>query len=169
MTVKGDYKALDALLADDLIYVHSNGNVDNEKTFLEGLTSGRSKYHSIEPIDMKARALGDLVFIDGRAKVKVESNGQVNDLLLTYLDVWAKRNGTWQMVHWHSARMPPPAPPVPPAPPAPPRPRSLPPIRGGSRSLLPAAAIHAAPATPGGLPKCVRTTAVGPSPPSRSV
>ena len=45
MTVKGDYKALDALLADDLIYVHSNGNVDNEKTFLESLTSGRSKYH----------------------------------------------------------------------------------------------------------------------------
>ena len=41
------------------------------------------------------------------AKVKVESNGQINDLLLTYLDVWAKRNGTWQMVHWHSARMPP--------------------------------------------------------------
>ena len=68
---------------------------------------------------MKARALGDLVFIDGRAKVKVESNGQVNDLLLTYLDVWAKRNGTWQMVHWHSARMPPPAPPA-----AAPRPRS---------------------------------------------
>ena len=43
VTVKGDYKALDALLADDLIYVHSNGNVDNEKTFLEGLTSGRSE------------------------------------------------------------------------------------------------------------------------------
>ena len=36
VTVKGDYKALDALLGDDLIYVHSNGNVDNEKTFLEG-------------------------------------------------------------------------------------------------------------------------------------
>jgi len=65
--------------------------------------------HSIEPIDMKARQLGDLVLIDGRAKVKVESNGQVNDLLLTYLDVWAKRNGTWQMVHWHSARMQQPA------------------------------------------------------------
>jgi hypothetical protein len=109
VTVKGDYKALDALLADDLIYVHSNGNVDGEKTFLEALTSGRSKYHSIEPVEMKARALGDFVFIDGRAKVKVESNGQVNDLLLTYLDVWTKRNGTWQMVHWHSARMPVPA------------------------------------------------------------
>ena len=125
VTVKGDYKALDALLAEDLIYVHSNGKVDNEKTFLEGLTSGRSKYHSIEPLEMNARALGDFVFVDGRAKVKVESSGQVNDLLLTYLDVWVKRNGTWQMVHWHSARMPPPtppAPPVPPAPPAPPKP-----------------------------------------------
>ena len=110
MTVKGDYKALDALLADDLIYVHSNGNVDNEKTFLEGLTSGRSKYHSIEPIDMKARASSATSSSStAAAKVKVESNGQVNDLLLTYLDVWTKRNGTWQMVHWHSARMPPPA------------------------------------------------------------
>ena len=125
VTVKGDYKALDAFLAEDLIYVHSNGKVDNEKTFLEGLTSGRSKYHSIEPLEMNARALGDFVFVDGRAKVKVESSGQVNDLLLTYLDVWVKRNGTWQMVHWHSARMPPPtppAPPVPPVPPAPPKP-----------------------------------------------
>jgi ketosteroid isomerase-like protein len=109
VTVKGDYKALDALLAEDLIYVHSNGNVDNEKTFLEGLTSGRSKYLSIEPLEMNARALGDFVFVDGRGKFQVQSNGQVNDLLLTYLDVWVKRNGTWQMVHWHSARMPPPA------------------------------------------------------------
>jgi hypothetical protein len=116
VTVKGDYKALDALLGDDLIYVHSNGNVDNEKTFLEGLTSGRSKYHSIEPIDMNARALGGFVFIDGRAKVKVESNGQVNDLLLTYLDVWVKRDGKWQMVHWHSARMAAPAAAAPAAP-----------------------------------------------------
>jgi ketosteroid isomerase-like protein len=106
VTVKGDYAALDKLLADDLIYVHSNGKVDNEKTFLEGLTSGRSKYKSIESLEMKARELGGLVFIDGRAKVLVESNGQTNDLMLTYLDVWAKRNGTWQMVHWHSARMP---------------------------------------------------------------
>ena len=110
VTVKGDYKALDALLADDLIYVHSNGNVDNEKTFLDALINGRSKYVSIEPIDIKARQLGDFVFVDGRGKFKVESNGQTNDLLLTYLDVWTKRNGTWQMVHWHSARMPQPAP-----------------------------------------------------------
>jgi ketosteroid isomerase-like protein len=113
VTVKGDYKALDALLAEDLIYVHSNGNVDNEKTFLEGLTSGRSKYKSIESLQMNARQVGDLVFIDGRAKVLVESNGQTNDLLLTYLDVWVKRDGNWQMIHWHSARMPPPAAPAP--------------------------------------------------------
>jgi ketosteroid isomerase-like protein len=112
VAVKGDYKALDALLADDLIYVHSNGNMDGKKTFLEGLTSGRSKYVSIEPLEMKARQIGDLVFIDGRGKFKVESNGQVNDLLLTYLDVWTKQSGTWQMVHWHSARMPAPAAPA---------------------------------------------------------
>jgi len=109
VTVKGDYKALDDLLADDLIYVHSNGKMDNEKTFLEGLTSGRSKYKKIESVEMKARQVGELVLIDGRVNVTVETNGQSNDLDLTYLDVWAKRAGKWQMVSWHSARMPAPA------------------------------------------------------------
>ena len=109
VTVKGDYAALDKLLADDLIYVHSNGNVDNEKTFLEGLTSGRSKYKKIESTSMNARKVGEFVFIDGRGNFQVESNGTTNDLVLTYLDVWAKRNGTWQMIHSHSARMPSPA------------------------------------------------------------
>ena len=109
VTVKGDYKALDALLGEDLIYVHSNGNVDNEKTFLEGLTSGRSKYKKIESVEMKARQVGELVLIDGRVNVTVETNGQSNDLDLTYLDVWAKRAGKWQMVSWHSARMAAPA------------------------------------------------------------
>ena len=109
VTVKGDYKALDDLLADDLIYVHSNGKMDSEKTFLEGLTSGRSKYKKIESVEMKARQVGELVLIDGRVNVTVETNGQSNDLDLTYLDVWAKRAGKWQMVSWHSARMPAPA------------------------------------------------------------
>jgi ketosteroid isomerase-like protein len=109
VTVKGDYKALDDLLADDLIYVHSNGKMDNEKAFLEGLTSGRSKYKKIESVEMKARQVGELVLIDGRVNVTVETNGQSNDLDLTYLDVWAKRAGKWQMVSWHSARMPAPA------------------------------------------------------------
>ena len=109
VTVAGDYAALEKLLAADLIYVHSNGKVDNEKTFLESLTSGASKYKKIVPEEMNARQLGEFVFVDGRGKFQVESNGQTNDLNLTYLDVWAKRNGTWQMVHWHSARMPQPA------------------------------------------------------------
>jgi ketosteroid isomerase-like protein len=110
VTVKGDYDALGKLLADDLIYVHSNGNVDKGKTFLDNLRAGRSKYKSIEPLEMNARQLGEFVFIDGRGKFQVESNGQTNDLLLTYLDVWAKRGTSWQMVHWHSARMPAPTP-----------------------------------------------------------
>ena len=106
LTVAKDYAGLEKLLAKDLIYVHSNGKVDDEKTFLESLTSGRSVYKKIESTSMNARALGEFVFIDGRGKFQVESNGQTNDLDLTYLDVWAKRDGTWQMVHWHSARMP---------------------------------------------------------------
>jgi hypothetical protein len=109
VTVKGDYKALDALLGDDTDLRHSNGNVDNEKTLPRGLTSGRSSNEHRAARDEGSGRSATLVFIDGRGKFQVESNGQTNDLLLTYLDVWTKRNGQWQMIHWHSARMPPPA------------------------------------------------------------
>jgi ketosteroid isomerase-like protein len=111
--VKNDFAALERLLADDLVYTHSSGNVDTKAAYIDSLRSGKSKYLRITPEDLKVRTLGDLVLIHGRGQFVLETmvNGQKgeNPLHLSFLDVWQKKNGKWQMIAWQSTRILPPA------------------------------------------------------------
>jgi hypothetical protein len=110
---KNDFAALERLLADDLVYTHSSGAVDTKAAYIESLRSGKSKYLRITPEDLKVRAIGDLVLIHGRGQFVLEAmvNGQKgeNPLYLSFLDVWQKKNGKWQMIAWQSTRILPPA------------------------------------------------------------
>ena len=38
--LENDFVALEALLGDDLTYVHSNGHLDTKASYIEGLRSG---------------------------------------------------------------------------------------------------------------------------------
>jgi ketosteroid isomerase-like protein len=103
---KNDFDALERLLAGDLVYVHSSGTVDDKTKFLDALRSGRSRYVRIVPEVTNVRVFGDIAVINGRGKFLVHTQDQKLDLSLSYLDVWAKRDGRWQMIAWQSARLP---------------------------------------------------------------
>ena len=55
---------------------------------------------------MKALDLGDAVVSTGVAQIKVVSQGKPNAFGVRFTDVYAKRNGRWQMVTWQSTRLP---------------------------------------------------------------
>ena len=101
-----DLAALDALLADDLIYTHSSARVDSKQSLIANMKSGATVYSSIEPSDVKAHDLGDTVVLTGVAWVKVVSQGKDLDFGVRFTDAYAKRGGRWQMVVWHSSRLP---------------------------------------------------------------
>ena len=50
--------------------------------------------------------LGDAVVLTGIAQIKVVSNGTPNAFGVRFTDVYARRNGKWQMVTWQSTRLP---------------------------------------------------------------
>lgn len=102
----GDLKALDALLGDDLIYTHSNAQVDSKATYVGSMRSGALTYKTIEPRDMKVRVFGNTAIITAAAHITAVSNGQPVDNQLRYTDVWVLRDGRWQMVSWQSTRLP---------------------------------------------------------------
>lgn len=104
--ISADTQALGKLLADDLEYTHSNGDLDTKTSFIESLTSGRRDYVATTATIESARIFGDVAVIRGRARVTVSENGQSRDIDLRYLDVWRWQNGRWQMTAWQSARMP---------------------------------------------------------------
>src|ERR1041384_2624728 len=63
--VAADAKVLGELLADDLEYVHSNGELDSKKSFIDSLTTGKRDYASTVATIETIRFLGDVAIIRG--------------------------------------------------------------------------------------------------------
>jgi ketosteroid isomerase-like protein len=101
-----DTATLEALIADDLIYAHSTARLDTKRSLIDNMVEGRTVYTSVEPSDVKAQDLGDAVVLTGIAQIKVLSNGTPNAFGVRFTDVYARRNGSWQMVTWQSTRLP---------------------------------------------------------------
>ena len=99
---KGDTQALEGILADDLIYTHTTARLDTKASFIESIKSGRTNYKSVERKDVEVRQLGDTAVVTGHAKFHVGDN----TFEARFTDVYAKRNGAWQMVAWQSTRVP---------------------------------------------------------------
>jgi ketosteroid isomerase-like protein len=104
--VAKDIATLESLLADDLVYTHSSARLDTKQSLIVGMTSGSTVYTGVEPSDVKAQDLGDTVVLTGVAKIKVTANGTANAFGVRFTDVYARRNGRWQMVTWQSTRLP---------------------------------------------------------------
>ena len=106
-----DREKLAAILSDDLRYAHSSGTVDTKQSFIESLTTGRTKYVAL---DYEERAFTfpapGMALMTGRAHVKVtNATGEV-DMLLGFLGVWREENGHWRFLAWQSCKLPAPTP-----------------------------------------------------------
>ena len=102
----GDGDALNEILADDLIYTHSTARVETKAEHIANITSGRPRYVSVERKDINVRQYGDTAVVTGYAKMHVNANGKDNKFEIRFLDVYAKRDGVWQMVAWQSTKLP---------------------------------------------------------------
>ncbi|HJQ56281.1 MAG TPA: nuclear transport factor 2 family protein [Vineibacter sp.] len=101
-----DIATLETVLADDLVYTHSSARLDSKKSLIDAMLSGATVYTGVEPSDVKAQDLGDAVVLTGVAQIKVVSNGTPNAFGVRFTDVYARRDGRWQMVTWQSTRLP---------------------------------------------------------------
>jgi ketosteroid isomerase-like protein len=101
-----DTEELNRVLADDLTYVHSSGQVDSKAQLIDSLQSGQRKYESIQPEDVKVRVYGEAAVVTGRAQMKTKSQGQDFNFRVRFTDVYVKKAGSWQMVAWQSSRLP---------------------------------------------------------------
>lgn len=101
-----DIAKLNNLLCKDLIYTHSSARLDTKQSLIEGMESGATVYVSVEPSDVVAQDLGDVVVLTGQAQINVTTNGTPNAFGVRFTDVYQNQNGTWRMVTWQSTRLP---------------------------------------------------------------
>ena len=105
-TCQQDVRALSAIIADDLVYTHSNARQDTKSSLIGNMQAGSTVYQSIDTSDVVAQDLGDAVVLTGVAQIKVSSNGNPNSFGVRFVEVYAKRDGVWKMVTWQSTRTP---------------------------------------------------------------
>lgn len=96
---------LDRILADDLTYTHSNGAVDTKASFLAALKSGKLTYESVTTHEVRVRVHGESAVVTGRGAMKVKAGDRELDMAVRFTDVYAKRDGRWQMIAWQSTRI----------------------------------------------------------------
>ena len=104
--MRRDAEALAAILADDLTYTHSSGQLETKAQFLESIRSGAIQYTGILPESLDVRLYGDTAVVTGKGTFKVRMQGEDRSLPLRFTDVYVRRDGGWQMVAWQSTRLP---------------------------------------------------------------
>ena len=101
-----DIATLNELISDDLVYTHSSARLDTKQSLIGNMESGSTVYTSVVPSDVKAQDLGDSVVLTGSCRISVNSGGNAMNFGVRFTDVYARRNGKWQMVTWQSTRTP---------------------------------------------------------------
>src|SRR6266851_2288347 len=103
---KEDWPALEAVLADDLTYVHSTARLESKAEHVGNLRAGKPHYRGIAPRERKARVQGDVGIVNGISEMHVENAGKEQRFTVRYLAVYAKSGGNWRMIAWQSTRVP---------------------------------------------------------------
>ena len=103
--IKQDAATLDRLLGDDLIYVHASGLVQGKAEFMADLKSSKRIYKKVTNSDVNVRVLKDAAVITAKTQISVSFEGKENELSLQVIQVYAKRNGRWQLIAYQSTRL----------------------------------------------------------------
>ena len=103
---KGDWAGLEAVLADDLTYVHSTARLESKAEHVGNLKAGRPHYRGIAPRERRVRVRGDVGVVNGVSEMHVENAGKEQRFTVRYLAVYARSGDAWRMSAWQSTRVP---------------------------------------------------------------
>ena len=103
--MSADVKALERLIGDDLVYIHSSTVEDTKASFIESLRSGNVKYRKMTRGDVSVRTYGCIAIVSGKGQFEVTARGQDMTLDLLFHAVWAKRAAGVQFVSWQATRV----------------------------------------------------------------
>ncbi len=105
--VNQDTLALKNLLADDLMYIHSNALAETKQDFINSVKTGNITYQSMQTEGQRSiRMYGKAGVCNGIVHVTGLLNGNPFDIRLRYTAIYFKQKGGWKLVSWQSTRIP---------------------------------------------------------------
>ena len=97
-----DVAALDALIADALLFTGPDGALGTKAEDLAAHASGAVRFRAHEPEELRVRRVGADVAVSAlRARLTVEVGGTTIAGTYRYTRVWAREGGAWRVVGGH--------------------------------------------------------------------
>ena len=99
-----DTLALANLLADDVVYVHSNGWRESKQEVIQNIVSGKLTYTDVTVSSADVRQYGDSFIVNGIGVFKVALDGNPLTINLDYTEIYIKQDGKYILVSRHACR-----------------------------------------------------------------
>lgn len=104
--VDSDGEVLDALLAENASYVHTNGKRESKRQFIDAITAGRRRYRQIEIQSQDLMPGGrDTWIVYGRALLEMESKNGALLFPIAYTAIHIQIDGQWQLLAMQATRV----------------------------------------------------------------
>ena len=104
-----DVAALDALIADELLFTGPDGQLGTKAADLAAHGSGAVRFRAHVPEELRVRRVGPDVAVSAlRARLAVEVGAERAEGAYRYTRVWARQaDGRWRVVGGHVSAVPP--------------------------------------------------------------
>ena len=101
-----DLEKLSALVAEDVVHIHTTGKVENKAEYLNGVKT-RLEFLKIARPDLKVRVVGDVAVATGalNQEVRVRASGAILDIKAVATQVWVKQAGGWVQTSFQATRV----------------------------------------------------------------
>ena len=101
-----DFAALDALLADDVVYIHSTAVAEDKQGYLAGVRNGLYDYGAIESSDVTIRRWGDVAIQTGTVVMHVAARGVSKaPITLLFTLAWKREPQGWRLWQRQATRV----------------------------------------------------------------
>lgn len=104
--IHGNKAELQRLVADDYTLVNSSGRVQTKAELIADYTAPGYRIEPFEIMQPVEKVWSDGAVMGGVVDLKGVEGGKPFAVTLRFADIWAKRNGKWQVIYTHVSRPP---------------------------------------------------------------
>lgn len=102
--IHGNKAELQRLVADDYTLVNSSGRIQSKAALIADYTAPGYKIEPFQVQEPIEKAWSDGAVMGGVVDLRGMDGGKPFAVKLRFADIWAKRNGKWQVIYTHVSR-----------------------------------------------------------------
>jgi hypothetical protein len=104
--IHGNKAELQRLVADDYTLVNSSGRVQTKAELIADYTTPGYRIEPFEILQPVEKVWSDGAVMGGVVNLRGTDGGKPFAVTLRFADIWARRNGKWQVIYTHVSKPP---------------------------------------------------------------